>query len=189
MSTTDQRPGRSSSRDKLLNAAADLVAKHGVQNLTIDAVAAAANVTKGGLIYHFKTRDDLLTALVERMVRDLDVHARSRSTASSADISMETLLSHMMNDTFEMPEKQRLLLTNLLAAASAHPHMIEPMQVLYTRSYEMVSHSGSHAGWAMVLAAALDGIALLELLNLHRFTPDQRQAMREALETAIRELP
>ena len=37
--------GRSSSRDKLLDAAVSLVAQYGVHNLTIEATAAAARTT------------------------------------------------------------------------------------------------------------------------------------------------
>ena len=48
MSNTEKRQGRTSKRDQLLDAAASIVSKQGVQQLTIDAVALAANVTKAG---------------------------------------------------------------------------------------------------------------------------------------------
>lgn len=189
MSTSDRRPGRRSSRDKLLDAAADLVTREGVQNLTIEAVAAAADVTKGGLIYHFKTRDDLLAALIERMVQEWDLPPHPQHARPDADGSLKVLLTGLTDVTFDMSEERRRLLTNMLAAASSHPHLLGPVQALYARVYEGISQYGPQAGQAMILAAATDGIALLELLNLHRFTPQQRQAMREALESAIRELP
>jgi len=63
-------PGRSSSREKLLDAAADLISQGSVHELTLEGVAAAAGVTKGGLIYHFKTKDELVGAVVESYVRE-----------------------------------------------------------------------------------------------------------------------
>lgn len=187
MAESRRRSGRSSSRDKLLDAAAGLVAKHGVQNLTIEAVAAEAKVTKGGLIYHFKTRDDLLGALVERMVEQWDVRARMQDATRSGEISVKDALTLLLDETFDMSGEQRTLLTNLLAAAAAHPHLLEPVNALYARHFEAFSHT-PHAGMVMVLAAALDGIALLEVLGIHQFDTQQRQAMREALEKAISEL-
>jgi AcrR family transcriptional regulator len=189
MNSTEKRIGRSSKRDQLLDAAAAVVSQHGVQQLTIDAVAMAANVTKAGLIYHFKTRDDLLAALVERMVNEFDMQARPQEQLPPDGLTMKTALSQMSVETFEMPAQQRQLLTNLLAAVSSHPQLIAPVQALYARNYDWLGKSGEQADQAMLLAAALDGIALLELLNLHQFTPQQRDAMRAAMDSAIRALP
>lgn len=50
-------------RAALLAAAESLAAANGVQSLTIQAVAAAAGVTKGGLLHHFPGKDALIRAL------------------------------------------------------------------------------------------------------------------------------
>mgnify|MGYP002621621483 FL=1 len=188
MTDSRRRSGRSSSRDKLLDAAAGLVAKHGVQNLTIDAVAAEARVTKGGLIYHFKTRDDLLGALIERMVEQWDVRTRMQDAVRSGGTPVKDALSLLLDETFDMSEEQRTLLTNLLAAAAIYPHLLEPVKAYYARDFEAFNNA-PNAGMVMILAAAIDGIALLEILGLHQFSAQQRQAMRDALEKAIGELP
>ncbi|AKM44527.1 MULTISPECIES: TetR/AcrR family transcriptional regulator [Burkholderia] len=192
MSTSERRAGRSSSRDRLLDAAAELVASQGIQNLTIEAVAAAAKVTKAGLVYHFKTRDDLLAALIERVVGELDMLDLRAQEALEVDDSAKPLKSSMAELsklTFDMPEDRRLLLANLLAATSLYPHLAGPVRDFYSRSYARVAQSGPDAGQVLALVVALDGIALLEVLNLHRFTPEQRQVLRDTLESAIRKLP
>ncbi|VWB38276.1 TetR/AcrR family transcriptional regulator [Burkholderia lata] len=192
MTTSERRAGRSSSRDRLLDAAAELVASQGIQNLTIEAVAAAAKVTKAGLVYHFKTRDDLLAALIERVVGELDMLELRAHAAHEADASAKPLkssLDELSKLTFDMPEDRRLLLANLLAATSLYPHLAGPVRDFFSRSYEQVAQSGPDAGQALALVVALDGIALLEVLNLHRFTPEQRQVLRDTLESAIRKLP
>lgn len=184
MAISEKRTGRTSKRDQLLDAAAAIVSKHGVQQLTIDAVAMAANVTKAGLIYHFKTRDELLGALVERMAQEFDLQTQPQES-----LTTRSALSRMSQETFEMTPEQRQLMADLLAAVSSHPQLIAPVQALYARNYDWMTQSGDRADQAMILAAALDGIALLELLNLHQFTPQQRAAMRAALDSAIRALP
>jgi AcrR family transcriptional regulator len=189
MSYTEKRQGRTSKRDLLLDAAASIVSKQGVQQLTIDAVALAANVTKAGLIYHFKTRDELLAALVERMVKEYDLQARPSDALPQSGLTMKSALGQMAQETFEMPSEQRQLMSNLLAAVSSHPQLIAPVQALYARTYDWLTQSGKQSDQALLLAAALDGIALLELLNLHQFTPQQRDAMRASMDSAIRALP
>jgi AcrR family transcriptional regulator len=165
---------RASSRQKLLDAASDIVAARGVQELTIEGVAAAAGVTKGGLIYHFKTKDDLLGALVERIAEQLDQRFRER--ASMQGNTRAALMAVLIEETFGMADDEKRLLSNLLAAASSYPHLLAPVQALFERIYQEFSDSGP----ALLLAAALDGISLLELLNLQRFSPSQRAAMQQA---------
>ncbi|AOL09276.1 hypothetical protein WI95_35490 [Burkholderia contaminans] len=155
-------------------------------------MAAAAKVTKAGLVYHFKTRDDLLAALIERVVGELDMLDLRAQEALEVDDSAKPLKSSMAELsklTFDMPEDRRLLLANLLAATSLYPHLAGPVRDFYSRSYARVAQSGPDAGQVLALVVALDGIALLEVLNLHRFTPEQRQVLRDTLESAIRKLP
>ena len=53
-------------REALLDAADRVIAKVGVINLTIDAVAREAGVSKGGVLYSFGTKDALIEAMLQR---------------------------------------------------------------------------------------------------------------------------
>jgi AcrR family transcriptional regulator len=55
-----------SSKEAILDAAAALVCEQGASALTLDATCARAGMSKGGLLYHFRTKEDLLLALVRR---------------------------------------------------------------------------------------------------------------------------
>ena len=50
-------------KDRLLDAASTVVHRDGAQALTLDAVAAEAEVSKGGLLYHFASKRDLIDGL------------------------------------------------------------------------------------------------------------------------------
>jgi TetR/AcrR family transcriptional regulator, transcriptional repressor for nem operon len=60
---TATRPGK---RERLVAAAADLVHAHGVESTTLAQIAEVADVPPGNVYYYFKTREDLLGAVVER---------------------------------------------------------------------------------------------------------------------------
>jgi AcrR family transcriptional regulator len=62
-------------RDRVLDAYETLLIDHGPGSATLDAVAAAAEVSKGGLLYHFASKDALVTGLLDRL--------RERSTADA----------------------------------------------------------------------------------------------------------
>ncbi len=53
-------------RDKVLQAYVELLHTEGERAATIDAVAARAGVSKGGVLYHFPSKDALAEATLER---------------------------------------------------------------------------------------------------------------------------
>ena len=56
-----------SARDRVLDAYESLLLDHGPGSATLDAVAAAAEVSKGGLLYHFASKDALAGGLLDRL--------------------------------------------------------------------------------------------------------------------------
>lgn len=59
-------------RAGLLEFAEDIVNNEGPQALTIDALAKAAGVSKGGVQYSFASKDELITALIDRWNEQFD---------------------------------------------------------------------------------------------------------------------
>lgn len=56
-----------STRDRLLDAFETLLVTAGSRSATLDAVASAAEVSKGGLLYHFHSKDELVEGMLERL--------------------------------------------------------------------------------------------------------------------------
>src|SRR5476651_2729859 len=54
-------------RTRVLDAAEAIVRAKGVAGLTLDAAAREAGVSKGGLLYHFASKEALLTGLLARL--------------------------------------------------------------------------------------------------------------------------
>ena len=57
---------RTSARESILDAAERVVERQGLSSATIEAVAAEAGVSKGGLFYHFASKQELLSELLAR---------------------------------------------------------------------------------------------------------------------------
>ncbi len=60
-----QQERRASTRTRLLGAATDLFAEHGIDGVSVDAVAAAAGRTSGAVYDHFGSKHGLLLALLD----------------------------------------------------------------------------------------------------------------------------
>jgi AcrR family transcriptional regulator len=56
-------------RDRLVDAFAEIVVLTGARSATLEAVATSAGVSKGGLLYHFGSKDALVDGLLDRLRR------------------------------------------------------------------------------------------------------------------------
>jgi len=81
-------------RDKLLAAFEQIVLDDGERAATLDAVAAAAGVSKGGLLYHFPHRQALVDATLQRLeeLMQLDLEAMAAAPDGAARYFLVTSL-------------------------------------------------------------------------------------------------
>lgn len=81
MSRLRTRPTRDDTRDKLFEAAARVFEEQGIGGASIEAIAAAAGFTRGAFYSNFKSKDELIIAMLEDHVeqsirRNLDLLAQ-----------------------------------------------------------------------------------------------------------------
>lgn len=88
-------PRLSLTRERILDAFAHLLIDQGERAATLDAVAAAAALSKGGLLYHFGSKDALVEGLLARLdalVAD-DVEQIRAAPAGAVDYLIRTSMS------------------------------------------------------------------------------------------------
>lgn len=88
MITPNHRKQRANnSREHILDTYVNLLIHTGERAATLDAVATAAKVSKGGLLYHFSSKKALLEALAERTItlaeEDFETMAQAPEGASA----------------------------------------------------------------------------------------------------------
>jgi AcrR family transcriptional regulator len=67
--TRAARAERSDARERLLAAAAKLIAERGYRAASIDDIAAEAGFSKGAVYWHFSSKEDLLQTLIDDRIR------------------------------------------------------------------------------------------------------------------------
>jgi AcrR family transcriptional regulator len=73
-------------RDRVLDSYETLLIEKGIGAVTLDAVAAAAGVSKGGLLYHFASKDALAEGLLSRLRERSDADAQAIRTAPEGSV-------------------------------------------------------------------------------------------------------
>ncbi|WP_426614224.1 TetR/AcrR family transcriptional regulator [Bradyrhizobium sp. McL0616] len=84
MSRVRTRPTRDDTRDRLFEAAARVFEEDGIGGASIEAIAAAAGFTRGAFYSNFKSKDELIIAMLEDHVeqsirRNMDILAQHRN--------------------------------------------------------------------------------------------------------------
>src|SRR5260370_17006444 len=90
MSRVRTRPTRDDTREKLFEAAARVFEEQGIGGASIEAIAAAAGLTRGAFYSNFKSKDELIIAMLEDHVeqsirRNLDLLATHKTLADFID--------------------------------------------------------------------------------------------------------
>jgi AcrR family transcriptional regulator len=88
-------------REKVLDAFEAILIDEGERTATLDATARAAGVSKGGLLYHFASKEALEAGIVERLHTLVEDDAAAMSAAPEGPIAYFLRTSVMQNDPID----------------------------------------------------------------------------------------
>ncbi|MGN8026058.1 TetR/AcrR family transcriptional regulator [Microbacterium sp. 22242] len=88
-------------RERVLDAFEALLISEGERATTLDAVARAASVSKGGLLYHFGSKDELAAAMIARLERLADEDVAQIRSAPEGPVEYYLRTSVMMDDALD----------------------------------------------------------------------------------------
>jgi AcrR family transcriptional regulator len=174
-------------RNSILNAAEAVVMRQGIANLALDAVAAEAGMSKGGLLHHFPTKDRLVEALVMRSAENWRVcymEAYERTPEGPGRMA-RALLDHCLSDAEGWTEELKRSSSACFAALAQNPSLIEPMRAVYSDLRQRVADDGLPPGVGEAIAAAIDGLWLYWVLGLATVDQDLVVRVRRALEDML----
>jgi AcrR family transcriptional regulator len=93
------RPTPETRRADLLDAAERCFAERGYHETTVDAIAARAGVSKGAFYWHFESKRDVFTALVDRALERAEPAWRSLSSSANAESALRALSELALAET------------------------------------------------------------------------------------------
>lgn len=88
-------------REKVLDAFERILIEEGERAATMDATAKAAGVSKGGLLYHFGTKEALEAAAVERLMALVEADVAAMAAAPEGPIAYFLRSSAMEDDPLD----------------------------------------------------------------------------------------
>lgn len=170
---------RPSNREKVLEAAEAVAIEEGAANLTLDAVAARAGFSKGGLLYHFKDKDALLSALVARYVERF-VGERKKKVQELGGDAAALLKSKIMTQCADKNACPRVQV-GLLAACASNPELGASVRPHIREAMNTLRQNFKTPEDAIILWLAADGLIFHEMMRFQTFNATERKAMVDHL--------
>ena len=182
----DPRRGGSGTKARIIDAAEEVVLREGVAHLTLDAAAAEAGLSKGGVLYHFPTRDALVAGMVDKIIGEFDRDIEARQADRGAPGSFtRAYIRATMSPISSTPERQDRLGAALIAAAAAEPELLAPLQAAAGRWQRSLESDGLDPTVATVLRLACDGLWLCDLFGLAPPSAALRASLRDQLDVIV----
>jgi len=175
-------------RERILQAAIEVIQTDGAANLTLDRVALAAGVSKGGFLYHFGSKDALMAGLLdetlavlddeldlrEAMFRDDDPAARGTFALAYLDYVREPYKA--ADDTS----------ASILAAAALDDELLANTRATFERWQErLVQHDGLAETTGLLARIVGDGLWLIDLFGLAPPTKAERHEVLDLVSAMI----
>lgn len=171
-------------RLKVLEAAERVVRERGAAALTFEEVVAASGVTRGGITYHFPTKEDLLRALVERdrdqWAATLEAHRAACECPRSADV-----VAYVRAAT-DHDEDHRRFVSGMLGAVAHDPELLASCRAFY-RAQVLAAHWTDAELSRLMVRLAADGLFWMETFGFLELPPAVRRRFVELLESLAAE--
>lgn len=174
-------------RHAMLAAAERVVQRRGIGGLTLEAVAREADLSKSGLIHHFRTKDALIDALVVRWVGEWRTECEEAIAAQPPGPGR--IPRAFLNKCLASPDKwndaMRQSCSVLVAALVHDPKRVEPLRRMHRDLSERIARDQLPPGVGEAVMLAVDGLWFDWLFGITELTPAKLANIRAALGSLI----
>jgi AcrR family transcriptional regulator len=175
MSRVRTRPTRDDTCEKLFEAAARVFEEHGIGGASIGAIAAEAGFTRGAFYSNFKSKDELIIAMLEDHVaqsvrRNLDLLARHKNPDDFID-ALKTMDRSRQDPLARSPLLHMEMILFAARAEKRRPELAKRLRDRRKLITQIVETTSKHSGRTKPQDPAWTGAILLALedgFRLHR---------------------
>jgi len=166
-------------------AAENVVLEVGASHLTLDAVAERAGLSKGGILYHFPTKEALLVAMLERLMDDYRTRSRAAfdSQPEGRGRALRTHVTVALSEDRTEQDRRRCRIASALIAAMANaPELLEVIKKrLGTVFGSLAYRDGAIDPRRAIVMLAADGFIFWEMMKISPLSPDDQCAIAREL--------
>ncbi|SMG11215.1 transcriptional regulator, TetR family [Agreia pratensis] len=169
-----------STRDRIIDAFAELLGENGERAATLDAVAAAAGVSKGGLLYHFGSKEALIEGVLERLATLVERDVAAIRSSPSGPVAHLIRTSMATGSALD----KALVATSRLAQAS-NSTARDALRAANDAWYGIVLESTGDPVLSRAIMLISDGLAYGSAFLPESMTPDTAELTRSDIDDLV----
>src|SRR6201996_1567915 len=167
MSRVRTRPTRDDTCEKLFEAAARVFEDQGIGGASVEAIAAAAGFTRGAFYSNFKSKDELIIAMIEDHVaqsirRNLDLLARHNNLADFID-ALKTMDRGRQDPLARSPLLHMEMILFVARAEKRRPELAKRLRARRKLIVDIVEATAKNSGRNGILSPAWTGAVVLAM--------------------------
>jgi AcrR family transcriptional regulator len=168
-------------REAILRAASRVVVEEGVSGMTLETVAREAGVSKGGLLYHFPSKEALIAGMIGRLIEGFE-DALGRELGTKKGGGGGRWSRAYARVSFAEDRWYLQVSAGLLAAVAQDPALLEPLRKGYEDAQRWAERDGIDPAVATLVRLAADGLFFAEMLG---FAPPEGVLRARVLEALL----
>lgn len=170
-------------KDKILEACITNIIKNGIKDFTLEKIAKVAGVSKGGLLHHFKSKDDLITEVLAREISQMkeimdDLVANDpKDKGRNARAYIKSLDYESSDEDISNFQK---LWTAMLSCFVENPKVLKPIVEDNEILQNNIANDGLDEVDATIIKLAVDGLIYAESFDM-KISKDMRKKVIDKL--------
>lgn len=171
-------------RARILDAAERVVKTHGAAKLTFEGLVQESGISRGGITYHFATKEDLLRALVERDLAQGKADEARQHAQCPGDPGAELIA---LIRTWSRPDSdRRRFVAGMLSAVAHDPTLLDPVRQHHQRECALRTWDEAEIQRS-VLRLAAEGLFWSEFFGCSEVPTEHRDRVIVRMEQLARE--
>ena len=161
-------------KQKILRAAAQIINTKGVMSLTLAAVAKEAKISKGGLLYHYPSKDALLSGMNDYLLQSFSSEVERAANNDPCEKGKWT--RSYTETTFNQLDSKDKVDMNVafMAAAATNPSLLESISQHFQALQQQIENDQIDPIVSTVVRLAVDGMYFNQLYGMS-LTEDVRE--------------
>lgn len=169
----------STARDRILDALQDILISQGYSAVTLEAVARAASVSKGGLLYHFPSKAAMLSGLIDRLAELAE--EEFREAVEGGEGVVRVFLRTSLPESAEEKELYWSVIAALRSQDDLPEEAVRRVQHLFSHWGELLHRELDDPVLAEIILRAGDGLYMSAIAGLPQPDPDLTRRMIDRL--------
>ncbi len=163
-------------REAILDGANRTLMAKGAEGFTLEAVAQETPVSKGGLLYHFPSKNRLIEGMIARSIAQVDA-----ALAEELEKSGDDYLVAYIRASFRTMVEPEQVSRAIFSAIAGDAHLLEPLRAHFERMQKEITAAASSEEAGTLIRLCMDGLWYAEVYNFAPPEPGLRKRLQETL--------